>query len=147
MSLVYHIIIAFIILVALPAIALRMVFDSGFRSGLFAKLDGCKALEPLNGCLWIHAASVGEVRMAKILIYALREKGETRPIALSTFTPTGFEQAKKEGLEYVFRMPPDFPLWLNPVFDHLSPVLLIIIEAEMWPSFGFGKEALLSLTK
>ena len=133
MSTIYHIIIGFVILVSSPAIILRVVFDSGFRSNLLTRFDGCKALEPLNGCLWIHAASVGEVRMAKILIYALREKGETRPIALSTFTPTGFEQAKKEGLEYVFRMPPDFPLWLNPVFDHLSPALLIIIEAEMWP--------------
>jgi len=84
--------------------------------------------------LWIHAASVGEVRMAKILISALKIKGETRPIVLSTFTQTGFEQARKEGLESVFRMPPDFPLWLNPIFDHLCPSLLILIEAEMWPS-------------
>ena len=134
MRLIYHIIIGFVILVALPAIALRMVFDSDFKSDLLIRLNACKALEPLNGCLWIHAASVGEVRIAKVLISALREKGETRPIALSTFTPTGFEQAKREGLEYVFRMPPDFPLWLNPVFDHLSPALLIIVEAEIWPS-------------
>ena len=110
MNLVYHIIIGFLILVALPAIAFRMVFDSGFRSIILQRLDGCKVLEPLNDCLWIHAASVGEVRMAKILISALKAKGETRPIALSTFTSTGFEQAKKEGLGYVFRMPVDFPL-------------------------------------
>jgi len=134
MSLVYHIIIGFLILVALPAIAFRMVFDSDFKAIILQRLDGYKVLEPLNDCLWIHAASVGEVRMAKILISALKAKGETRPIALSTFTSTGFEQAKKEGLGYVFRMPVDFPLWLNPVFDHLSPSLLIIIEAEMWPS-------------
>ena len=80
MNLIYHIIIGFVILVASPAIALRMVFDSGFRSGLLARLDGCKALEPLHGCLWIHAASVGEVRMAKILISALKKKG--RPVQL-----------------------------------------------------------------
>ena len=138
MSLIYHIIIGFVILVASPAIALRMVCDSVFRSDLLTRLDGCKALEPLNSCLWIHAASVGEVRMAKVLISKLKEKGETRPIALSTFTPTGFDQAKKEGLKYVFRMPPDFPLWLNPVFDHLSPSLLIIVEAEMWPGLLCG---------
>jgi len=134
MGLIYHIIIAFIILVTLPVIVLRMILDSGFRSGLLERLEGCKALKPLNGCIWIHVASVGEVKMAKILISALEEKGETRPIAVSTFTPTGYEQAKKEGLGYVFRMPLDFPLWLNPIFDHLSPTLLVIIEAEMWPS-------------
>ena len=53
---------------------------------------------------------------------------------MSTFTSTGFEQAKKEGFERIFRMPPDFPLWLNPVFDRLHPSLLVLIEAEMWPS-------------
>lgn len=138
MSLIYHITIGLAILVALPFIALRMVFDSGFRSDLLARLGGCNALEPMTDCLWIHAASVGEVRIAKILITALKEKGETRPIVLSTFTPTGFEQAHKEGLEYVFRLPPDFPLWLNPVFDRLRPSILVLIEAEMWPSLLHG---------
>ena len=138
MSLAYHIIIGLAILVALPFVALRMVFDSGFRTGLLARLEGCNDLEPMNDCLWIHAASVGEVRLAKILITALKEKGETRQIVLSTFTPTGFEQAKKEGLEHVFRMPPDFPLWLNPVFDRLHPSFLVLIEAEMWPSLLHG---------
>ena len=138
MSLVYHIIIGLAILVALPFVVLRMVFDSAFRIGLLARLQGCNALKALDNCLWIHAASVGEVRMAKILITALKEKGETRQIVLSTFTPTGFEQAKKEGLEYVFRMPPDFPLWLNPVFDRINPSLLVLIEAEMWPSLLHG---------
>ena len=133
MRFIYHTIIGLAILVALPAIALRMVFSFDFRSDLLTRLSGCKAFEPLNGCLWIHAASVGEVRVVKILISALKEKGETRPIVLSTFTLAGFKQAKKEGLEFVFRIPPDFPLWLNPVFDHLRPALLILIEAEMWP--------------
>ena len=138
MSLFYHIIIGFVILVASPAIALRMVFDLNFRRDFLKRFNGCKALKKLNGCLWIHAASVGEVKMAKVLISELREKGEVRPIALSTFTSAGFEQANKEGLEYVFRMPPDFPFWLNPVFDHLCPLILVIIEAEMWPSLLFG---------
>ena len=138
MSLVYHIIIGLAILVALPFVVLRMVFDSAFRIGLLARLQGCNAVKALDNCLWIHAASVGEARMAKILITALKEKGETRQIVLSTFTPTGFEQAKKEGLEYVFRMPPDFPLWLNPVFDRINPSLLVLIEAEMWPSLLHG---------
>jgi 3-deoxy-D-manno-octulosonic-acid transferase len=134
MSLIYHIIVGLAILVALPAVILRIVFNAGFRFDLLARLRGYKALEPLQSCLWIHAASVGEVRMVKVLVSALKEKGETRPVVVSAFTSTGFEQAKKEGFEHIFRMPPDFPLWLNPVFDHLHPSLLVLIEAEMWPS-------------
>ena len=87
----------------------------------------------MNGCIWIHAASVGEVRLGKVLISALKEKGEARPIVLSTFTSAGFDQAKKEGVEHVFRMPPDFVLWINPLLKHLCPSMLVLIEAEMWP--------------
>ncbi|MCH8157552.1 MAG: hypothetical protein IID18_07365, partial [Nitrospinae bacterium] len=53
-------------------------------------------------------------------------------------TPTGYAQAVKEGLEPVFRMPPDFLLWLNPLFDRLRPSLLVLLEAELWPGLLDG---------
>ena len=133
MSFIYHTIIGFSILVASPAIALRAIFSSNFRSDFLKRIFGYKTLKTMNGCIWIHAASVGEVRLGKVLISALKEKGEARPIVLSTFTSAGFDQAKKEGVEHVFRMPPDFVLWINPLLKHLSPSMLVLIEAEMWP--------------
>ena len=133
MSFIYHTIIGFAILVASPAIVLRIIFSSNFRSDFLKRILGYKVFEPLNGCVWIHAASVGEVRLGKVLISRLKEKGEARPIVLSTFTSAGFDQAKKEGVEYVFRMPPDFLLWIKPVLNHLCPAILVLIEAEMWP--------------
>ena len=133
MSFIYHTIIGFAILVASPAIVLRIIFSSNFRSDFLKRILGYKVFEPLNGCVWIHAASVGEVRLGKALISKLKENGEARPIVLSTFTSAGFDQAKKEGVEYVFRMPPDFLLWIKPVLNHLCPAILVLIEAEMWP--------------
>ena len=133
MSFIYHTIIGFAILVASPAIVLRIIFSSNFRSDFLKRILGYKVFEPLNGCVWIHAASVGEVRLGKALISKLKEEGETRPIVLSTFTSTGFDQAKKEEVKYVFRMPPDFLLWIKPVLNHLCPAILVLIEAEMWP--------------
>jgi 3-deoxy-D-manno-octulosonic-acid transferase len=41
--------------------------------------------------------------------------------------------AKEENLPHVFRLPLDFPLWLNLVFDQIAPSQLILIEAELWP--------------
>ena len=133
MSFLYHTIIGFSILVASPAIALRAIFSSHFRSDFLKRIFGYKLLKSMNGCIWIHAASVGEVRLGKVLISALKEKGEARPIVLSTFTSAGFDQAKKEGVEHVFRMPPDFVLWIHPLLKHLCPAILVLIEAEMWP--------------
>ena len=138
MSFFYHTTISLAILAAFPFIVLRMVFDPSFRTDIVGRVCGAKDIGSFPGCLWIHAASVGEVRIAKILITALQEKGETRPIIVSTFTPTGFTQAQKEGLGPVFRMPPDSPLWLNKVFDRLHPSLLVLIEAEMWPGLLDG---------
>ena len=72
MSLIYHTIIGLAILVALPAVVLRIVFNASFRFDFLARLRGYKSLEPMESCFWIHAASVGEVRMVKVLISALK---------------------------------------------------------------------------
>ena len=77
MSFIYHTIIGFAILVASPAIVLRIIFSSNFRSNFLKRILGYKVFEPLNGCVWIHAASVGEVRLGKALISKLKEEGET----------------------------------------------------------------------
>jgi 3-deoxy-D-manno-octulosonic-acid transferase len=97
-------------------------------------MKGAHSLPKLKDTLWIHASSVGEVRLAKILIAGLIKEGESRPIALSTFTLTGYTLALEEKLPNVFRLPLDFPLWLNPVFDRLQPAKLVLIEAELWPT-------------
>ncbi len=133
MSFIYHTIVGFAILVASPVIALRVIFSSDFRCDFFERTSGYKVIKPLNSCIWVHAASVGEVRLAKTIILALKKSEATRPIVLSTFTSSGFDQAKKEGIENVFRMPPDFLLWINPLLKYLCPAILVLVEAEMWP--------------
>ena len=134
MDLIYHIIISAVLIGASPFILLRMAVDTGFRSDILERLRGAVALPAVSGCVWVHAASVGEVAMAAILIRNLKESGDTRPIVLSTFTRTGYQQAIKEDLCPAFRLPPDFPWWTRPLFKKLQPALLILIEAELWPS-------------
>ena len=134
MDVLYYILTGTLILVSTPFLLLRSLLSSNFRNNIKEKLKGANALPHLKKSLWIHASSVGEVRLAKTLITSLQEHGETRSIVLSTFTPTGFDLAVEENLPNVFRLPFDFPLWLNPVFDRIKPSQLILIEAELWPS-------------
>ena len=134
MDVLYYILTGTLILVSTPFLLLRSLLSSTFRNNIKERLKGANALPHLKKSLWIHASSVGEVRLAKTLITSLQEHGETRPIVLSTFTPTGFDLAVEENLPHVFRLPFDFPLWLNPVFDRIKPSQLILIEAELWPS-------------
>ena len=133
MDFLYYILTGGILLITSPFLLLKALASSAFRKELLGKFDGAKTLPKLKESLWIHASSVGEVRLAKTLITILQEQGETRPIVLSTFTPTGYTLAMEEKLPHVFRLPIDFPLWLNPVFDRIEPSQLILIEAELWP--------------
>ena len=134
MDFLYYILTGTLILVSTPFLLLRSVLSSNFRNNIKEKLKSANALPHLKKSLWIHASSVGEVRLAKTLITSLQEHGETRPIVLSTFNPAGFDLAVEENLPHVFSLPFDFPLWLNPVFDRIKPSQLILIEAELWPS-------------
>ncbi len=134
MDFLYYILVGGLLLLASPFLILRALVSSSFRNEIKGRMKGANSLPELKDTLWIHASSVGEVRLAKILIAGLIKEGESRPIALSTFTPTGYALALEEKLPNVFRLPLDFPFWLNPVFDRLQPSKLVLIEAELWPS-------------
>lgn len=133
MEILYHSIIGIAVLAASPFIILKMGLDASFRRDIFDRMSAAESLPPLQDCLWIHASSVGEVRAAKILIQTLKEQTDF-PIALSTFTRTGFHLAVEELDVAVFRLPLDFPIWLNPVFGKIKPRALVLIESEFWPS-------------
>ncbi|MBC8288350.1 MAG: hypothetical protein H8E42_12825 [Nitrospinae bacterium] len=134
MDFLYYILTGGLLLLAAPFLVLRALISSSFRDEMKGRMEGANSLPELKDTLWIHASSVGEVRLAKILIAGLIREGESRPIALSTFTPTGYALAQEEKLPNVFRLPLDFPFWLNPVFDRLQPSKLVLIEAELWPA-------------
>ena len=63
-----------------------------------------------GGGVWVHAASVGEVQVAAILIAALRERDHTLEITLTCVTPTGRARARAllPGLEVRYA-PYDLP--------------------------------------
>jgi 3-deoxy-D-manno-octulosonic-acid transferase len=134
MDFLYYILVGGLLLLASPFLILRALISSSFRNEIKGRMKGANSLPELKDTFWIHASSVGEVRLAKVLIAGLIKEGESRPIALSTFTPTGYALALEEKLPNVFRLPLDFPLWMNPVFDRLQPAKLVLIEAELWPT-------------
>lgn len=133
MDFLYYILTGGLLLLASPYIILKALLSSSFRNQIQGRMSGAGSLPELKNTLWIHASSVGEVRLAKILISGLLKEGESRPIALSTFSPTGFALAQEEKLPNVFRIPLDFPIWMNPVFERIQPSQLVLIEAELWP--------------
>jgi 3-deoxy-D-manno-octulosonic-acid transferase len=114
----------------------KLLPQFGQRFGFYSKADR----ERLKGGadLWIHAVSVGEVKLALVLIRCLREMRPGLTVVVSTTTGTGFSLAKQK-LEnehtYVIYNPIDF-LWSVAVaFKVIQPKRLILVESEIWPNY------------
>lgn len=89
-----------------------------------------------NRPLWIHAASVGEVKGVLPLIEALQHNHPDVPLLLSTSTPSGGQVAKArlpDGVVHCF-LPIDWPGAVNRFLSAVSPRCALIMETELWPT-------------
>lgn len=89
-----------------------------------------------NQVIWIHAASVGEVKILPAIIPKLKEKFPQAVIVLSVMTRTGKKEAQEnlKQIDFVFYLPLDL-LWITKkVVKTVNPSLLILTETELWPN-------------
>ncbi len=94
------------------------------------------------GGIWIHAASVGEVRAAEPLIKELKKIAEDKPVYISTLTPAGQETARNiKEVEDTFYYPFDLPISVYYLFQRLRPWRVVVMETELWPNLiSMGKK-------
>ncbi|HBF34454.1 TPA: hypothetical protein DDW35_07805 [Candidatus Sumerlaeota bacterium] len=89
-----------------------------------------------NGCIWIHAVSVGETVAAKsvaALICALRPD---LPLVITTVTETGQAHARRLFPDaHVHYFPLDFSWNVQKFLDVFRPKIFIMMETELWPNF------------
>jgi len=88
-----------------------------------------------SGCLWFHAASVGEVQGVRPIIASLHQCLPELPIVLSAFTPAGKQMAQRLVPEaaLVFVLPLDLPWLMRRLMRRLHPRALLVQETELWP--------------
>lgn len=127
-------------LLSLPFYLLKMFRRGNFARGFWQRLGiySAKVRQEVGsgGFVWIQAVSVGETRVALLLIERLRQRWPDLRVALSTTTSTGQALAHKQSPPgtLVIYFPLDFLPCINRALDLLRPRLVIVVETEVWPT-------------
>lgn len=92
----------------------------------------------IEGCVWLHAVSVGEFLAAVPLAEALLQRHPELPLLITTTTPTGSERVRAQFGERVLHVycPWELPGALKRFMTHFKPRLGIIMETELWPNLS-----------
>ena len=97
----------------------------------FARQD---AADLVQSALWIHCASVGEVKSVAGLIKELK-KFYKKDILLTTSTAAGKAEAQKNSdIKQALLAPLDFYPFVRRFMTRAKPYRLLVIEREIWPN-------------
>ena len=119
MQLLYNIAGIIIVILIIPMFMVRAVREKGFverirqSMGFFPEhtLDKVEKKD----CIWVHAASVGEIVATSPLIKEFRREFPKSPILVSVVTTSGYEMANRiiKDADAIIYFPLDLP-WLLP---------------------------------
>lgn len=91
---------------------------------------------PRNEIIWLHGASVGEIRAMAPLVKALHREFSKHPLLVTSFTGSGRAQAQAlfGAQALVAQLPYDLSFCVNRWLKCVSPVIGIVMETEIWPN-------------
>lgn len=117
--------------VALTGLALRPAWRVGVSERL-GRHPGGELAGPGRAPVWVHGASVGEIRAALPLLDALVAQG--RPAVTSAMTVTGRDLCRSLRPAVACGLAPlDHPWTAARALRRVSPAALLLIETELWP--------------
>lgn len=138
MHLLYSAGLFLVLLVTLPYWLVRMLTTGKYRAGLRERLGRVPQRllrQPAEGCIWVHAVSVGEVLAVGKLVAELQSRYPERRLVISTTTAAGQKLAReRRGEENVFFFPLDFAFAVRAYLRALRPSLIVLAETEFWPN-------------
>lgn len=88
------------------------------------------------GAIWIHCASVGEVKAVEALIKSVSQIKPHQAWLITTNTPTGYQTALSLNLPNceLRYCPFDWPFAINKFLNASQPSQLWVVETELWPN-------------
>lgn len=132
---IYNILLTCSLLLSSPYFLLRSLVQKRFRKSLPQRM-GFFQSSSFKRPVWVHAASVGEVRCSIPLLRKIKKEFAHSKIILTTMTSTGNETAKTylPEADQVLFIPIDHPLVIRRAIEKIQPSLLLIAETELWPN-------------
>lgn len=141
MQLLYNLAAILVVILIIPVFMIRSIRERGFVErirqsfGFFPK----GALDPVakKNCIWVHAASVGEIVATSPLIKEFRREFPKSPILVSVVTTSGYEMANRiiKDADSIIYFPLDLPFVSESVFKKIFPRVFLNVETELWPNF------------
>ncbi len=127
------------VLLAFTPLAWRMAKKIDRRAGenrwreRFGHYPDAPMSEP---CIWFHAASVGEAKLAGLLLSTLRDEGYSGPFVVTTTTETGAASIAPllSDQDRHYYSPYDFNGTVQRAIDQIRPAVLAVFEKEIWPN-------------
>lgn len=147
MKIIYNILFTIFFFLSAPYYFIKLLRRGNWKSkfperfGIYDK-SVKDDLRGKNKKIWIHAVSVGEANIAIRLIKDLSQKLPGYNFVISTTTSTGMEVLCKNLPENINKIyyPIDFPFCVNRAVNTISPELIVIVEAEIWPNLLWTAE-------
>jgi len=138
--LLYDFVILLVAMCTLPYLGLKQVFvrSSSYsireRFGLYAN----EQLTSLKNkkIVWIHAASVGETKVALLLARKIKKDYPRYTIVTTNMTETGLKVSQDDkDIDVSILFPIDLSFIVERLIRSVKPELIIIVETEIWPNF------------
>lgn len=104
------------------------------RRHLFDRIQEFR-IKNSESLVWIHVASLGEYEQAKPLIPGLKSNFPNYKIAISFFSPSGFDHVIKRpqpDVDFITYLPLDRRSLADKFVDVLKPDLAIFVKYDLW---------------
>jgi 3-deoxy-D-manno-octulosonic-acid transferase len=86
--------------------------------------------------IWMHCASLGEYEQGLPILQALKQANPQFNIVLTFFSPSGYENFKKNDfVDECYYLPADTSSNANRFLKQINPSVAIFVKYEFWPNF------------
>lgn len=115
-------------------------FSSKMKLGVIGRAETFSILKAnifsTDKTIWFHCASLGEYEQGLPVFEAIKAKYPNHKIALSFFSPSGYEIKKDSPIaDVVIYLPLDTKQNATQFIDLIHPELVVFVKYDLWPNY------------